>query len=398
MTLRIEVRGPGLTSGPLVLYETGEQGLIFGRPGAISRRVDIYSGRDVLASGGSWTTTLHDPDGLFAPDGLFGQDWREVTITAAIDTRLVFVGRADQILTPAGGAGQRTQVRWRDLVDNFLAQPVDGVDPDQADLRIVARTTLASALRRYGIVPRTPPPALGLWLPERTSTLRQWLWPVLAALGYELDWAGTVIGDTLATGIYVAEPDGFGNTSGAGLPVFFDQHLVSTSPRIDHGREQVVNLWSGRRRFWDAAEMKFDREDVNAYGSLQIASLAVASRSIYGARRARMDLSQIDELLGTIRGIADRLIGRRLWPHARAEFLVRGRDAADLHIGDGFVTGLAYESTLGRGLSRVWRVIGHTLDMERETVKLYAEARDGRDADYRRWRDAGAGQFEAATD
>ena len=62
-----------------------------------------------------------------------------------------------------------------------------------------------------------------------------------------------------------------------------------------------------------------------------------------------------------------------------------GEVAADLRIGDGFITDFNFNVNLGRGLHRTWRVIGRTFDMRDEVIKIEAEMRDGRDEDYQDW-------------
>ena len=75
---------------------------------------------------------------------------------------------------------------------------------------------------------------------------------------------------------------------------------------------------------------------------------------------------------------------------------IAGPEAAALRIGDGFATDFALGVTAGRGLSRTWRVQGRTVDLMTETTTLYAEMRDGRDADYTAWEAAGAVEETAA--
>ena len=97
-----------------------------------------------------------------------------------------------------------------------------------------------------------------------------------------------------------------------------------------------------------------------------------------------------------IQAIANRMIRRRAWPHSRAQFRLRGPEAAGLRIGDGLVTDFALGVRAGRGLSGVWRVQGRTVDLLSENVLLYCEARDGRDADYQAWQTAGGDIVDAA--
>ena len=387
MALRLWIQAPTLTSGPLNLYETGAPGRLYpDMLSSITRKVDIYTGRDSIASAGTLTTVLDNRDGLFSPDGVFAPRWRDAVIVAQIDANVVFIGRAEK--TGDGTAGVKATIQWRDLVDDFLAQQIPGAGDDM----LVAQTDLTATLQALG-VPTGTTASQSMWLPRETTTLRKWLSPVLAALGLTLDWTATARGDEIDAGFRLQTEATFGN--GPQLPRFIDAQLVGDA-RWDSGRSQVFNLWSGQRRFFDAADARFDSEDVEALGDPAAFGIVRYSREHFGERKARLDLSQVQDTRERIIEIANDVINRRAWPHPRGDFTLRGAEASALRIGDGLVTDFALGIAAGRGLSRVWRVQGRTVDLIDETTKLYCEVRDGRDADYLAWRAAGA-QTEDAT-
>ena len=109
MALRLWIQAPTLTSGPLNLYETGAPGRLYpDMLSSISRKVDIYTGRDSIASAGTLTTVLDNRDGLFSPDGVFAPRWRDAVIVAQIDANVVFIGRAEK--TGDGTAGVKATI------------------------------------------------------------------------------------------------------------------------------------------------------------------------------------------------------------------------------------------------------------------------------------------------
>ena len=392
MALTLTVYAPTLTGGSLVVYETGVAStrLYPESLSSVARKVDLYTGRDALASAGLVRTILDNRDGLFSPDGVFAPRWREVALVAEVDSRVVFVGRAET--TDESTVGAKASIGWRDLVDDLLAQQVEGVPSRIAGADVLASTTLVSAVDSLGL-PTAGLPSLRLWLPERTTTIRRWLQPVLAALGWAIDWSASVTGGVLSTDFRLTHEDEFGNESG--LPRFVDRHLDG-DPKWDSGRAQVFNVWEGRRRFWDDVDLRFETEDVSALGRTATFSLPVLSREYFGDRKARLDLSQVREDRLTITGYMDDVINRRAWPHPRGTMKLRGPEAAALRIGDGFVTDFALGITGGRGLARTWRVQGRTVDLLTETTTLYCEMRDGRDADYAAWQTAGGTVVDAA--
>ena len=279
--LRLSVQAPTLTE-PLTLYETGGVGLIYERGiSAIVRKVDLYTGRDSVASAGTLRTAVDNRDGLFSPDGMFAPQWRDVLIAGVVNgVAVIFVGRAERIAE--GTAGLQATIHWRDLVDDFLAQQVEGVPSRCDNASIVASTELTSVLDAYGI-PSAGIDTLDLWLPEKTTTIRRWLLPVLGALGYSLDWTASIEADgSVDAGFRVQHEDEFGNESE--LPRFTDAHLEGDA-RWDSGREQVLNLWSGRRRFWNATDLRFDQEDLEALGRTGPFSVPAFSRLHFGAGR-----------------------------------------------------------------------------------------------------------------
>ena len=390
--VKLWVQAPTLTGGPLTLYETGKPGRLYpARLASVTRRVDLYTGRDSVASAGTLSTTLDNRDGLFSADGLFSPHWRDVTLVAQVDLSVVLVARAEK--TSEAGAGTQAMVQWRDLVDDFLAQQVSGVGGDETDAEVVASANLRTTLEGLGL-PITGVPDLDLWLPEETTTLRKWLSPVLAAHALTIDWTATATasGDEIDIGFRIQGDEEFGNE--AGLPRFTNAHLIG-DPRWDSGRDQVFNLWTGRRRFYDTMAGRFQTEDLQARGRPAPFSTAVYSREHFGERKARLDLSQVRADAATITGIVDDIINQRAWPHSRGDFTLRGPEASALRLGDGLVTDFGLGIRAGRGLSRVWRVHGRTVDLLSETTKLYVEARDGRDADYESWRVAGANTEDA---
>ena len=392
MALTLTVYAPTLTGGRLVIYESGEPSprLYPDSLSSIARKVDLYTGRDAIASAGVLKTVLENRDGLFSPDGVFAPRWRDVAIVAEVDDRIVFIGRAET--TDESVVGAKASIGWRDLVDDLLAQQVEGIPSRIAGADVLASTTLVSAVASLGL-PTAGLPALRLWVPERTTTIRQWLLPVLAATGWTIDWSAAIAGGVLTTDFRLTNEDEFSNE--ASIPRFLDKHLVG-DPKWDSGRAQVFNVWEGRRRFWDAVEGKFETEDIAALGQDTQASLPALSREYFGDRKARVDLSQIREDRVTIVGYMNAVINRRAWPHPRGTMTVRGAEAAALRIGDGFVTDFGLGVAGGRGLSRTWRVQGRTVDLLTETTTLYAEMRDGRDADYAAWVTAGAVKETAA--
>ena len=387
MALRLWIQAPTLTVGPLTLYETGNPGRLYpDRLSSITRKTDLYTGRDSIASAGTLTTVLDNRDGLFSPDGVFAPRWRDALIVAQIDSNVVFIGRAEK--TGEGTAGVQATIQWRDLVDDFLAQQIPGAGDDN----VAAQTDLTTTLQGLG-VPTGALASQAMWLPQETTTLRRWLSPVMAALGLTLDWTATARGDEIDTGFRLQEEATFGN--GPQLPRFIDKQLIG-DVRWDSGRSQVFNLWSGNRRFFDTAAARFDSEDIEALGDPAQFGVVRYSREHFGERKARLDLSQVNDTRQRIVDIADDVINRRAWQHSRGDFTLRGGEASALRIGDGLVTDFALGVTAGRGLSRIWRVQGRTVDLLDETTKLYCEVRDGRDADYLAWRAAGAQTEDAA--
>ena len=216
----------------------------------------------------------------------------------------------------------------------------------------------------------------------------------MSALGYTIEWAATVDsnGEIDAT-FRLQSEDEFGNE--ASIPRFVDRHLVGDA-KWDSGRDQVFNIWSGRRRFWDMRRTrKFETEDIECRGLYNPSSGPAASRVTYGERKGRLDLSMVRAERYEVRAIVDAAIRKRYWPHQRAHLTLRGPEAAAMRIGDGFVSDFALAIAEGRGLARTWRVIGRTVDLLNEITKIYCEARDGRDADYNAWVAAGADTTDA---
>ena len=394
MALKLWIQAPTLTGGPLTLYETGMSGglLYPDRLSSITRKVDVYTGRDSIASAGTLTTALDNRDGLFSPDGVFAQDWRAVAIVAAIDDRVVFVGRPEK--TTEGVAGIRADIQWRDAVDDFLAQQVPGVESEDEDAgQIIAQTSLVGTLASLGLA-TAGVTDLTLWLPENATTLRRWLFPVLAVLGFSIDWTSTLnaAGEVIA-GFRVQTEAEFGNE--ADIPSFIDKHLVGDAS-WDSGRDQVFNIWTGRRRYWDREARKFETEDIECRGLYSMGSGPAASRVLYGERKGRFDMSMVRAERHAVRATIDAAIRKRWWPHQRATLTLSGPEAAALRIGDGFITSFNLGIAQGRGLARTWRVIGRTVDLLNEITKIYCEARDARDEDFSSWVAAGANTTDAA--
>ena len=384
MTLQLWVQAPTLGAAPFTIYESGMSGgrLYPDRLGSIMRRADLYTGRDAVASAGTLTTVLDNRDGLFSPDGIFAPRWRDVTLVARIDNRVVFVGRAEK--TGEGLAGTKATVQWRDLVDDFLAQQVPGTG--ETDTFKVAETGLVSTLTNLG-VDATGVTDVNLWLPEETTSIRRWLLPALSILGYSIDWSATLQNGQVAATLVLQRETAFGNQ--AEIPRFRDAQLVGDA-KWDSGRDQVFNIWEGKRRFFDAGESKFEEQTINAYGETGEFTPAFYSREHFGERKARLDLRQLRMDAGPFEATVDAVINRRAWPHSRAEFTLRGADAAALKIGDGMFVEFGLGISSGRGLAGVFRVYGRTVDLLREQTKIYCEARDGRDVDFQAWQTAGA--------
>ena len=400
MAVRIEIFSTSLTGGRTVVYESGDPApaLMNNNRPPIARRIDLYGGNRSLATGSTWSMPLYDPEGIFSEDGLLYPNFRETLLSACIGDRVVCLGRPLKVSHSSATTGAITTIQWRDLVDDLVAQRVDGIDTDDdtADQEIVAQTSLHGVLQSYGIPivvedqdgTETPIPNLDLWFPQQSSTLRDWILPVLAALGYAVDWSAAFVGGDLASTFAVTHESRFRNRTG--LPVFTDESLLKGTARWDDGRDQIFNIWTGRRRIYDAVEQEFQEIDLEEKVSIFQSSKAANSRSLYGSRRVPLNLSALrvpeDVLLAYIR-IA---ISRRLWPHPRGSMSLSGSVAADLRIGDGFITDFSFNTSLGRGLARTWRVIGRTLDLQDETIKIEAEMRDGRDEDYQDWESVGS--------
>ena len=407
----MDVYSPAVSGGPVTVYESGvvNRRLMPGFP-AVPRRTDIYTGQDSVASVGTWKMKVSNPDGLFSPDGLFAPDLRDVLCAATVSGRIVFVGRAYKLTYEQNGLV--ANVHWRDFLDDFLTQQVEGVDADTIadvprlgqDVTLVAQAWLIGVMREFGFpayrradgVTNVPAVDVPLWYPEETTTLRQWLLPVFAALGLSFDWQGVVSGNTLTPSLRASWEGEFLNR--AGIPVFTDDHLMGKVV-WDDGREQVANLWSGKRRYFDFAAGEFKRQDLEARVSFARGSTAGVSRERFGERKSRMRFDQLrvseDEMLARVNGMLE----RRLWEHPRARIQLRGPDAAGLRVGDGFCTHFGLGVGSGRGLNRYWRVIGRTLVVREEardaSTEVYAEMRDGRDEDYRDWYGA-AGRVQRA--
>ena len=291
---------------------------------------------------------VEDRDGVFSPTGIFSR-WADATVAVSIDGEPVFIGKPETVVNTGRSAGLVSRVGWRDLVDDLLTRQIQGIRSQAREgLIVVAQVSLSDLLTAYGItLPAVP--NLVLWYPERTQTLRQWVVPVLSALGYTLDWSAA--GGVTAATFDGAHESRFRNT--AALPIFRDAHLeASRSPDWSSGREQVVNIWTGKRRFFDEDELRFQTQDINGYGDLRVSSVAAGSRARYGERKARLSLEAVSGLEGTVRRVADALINRRAWPHPRATFRLLGTDAARLRIGDGLVSAFGFASSAGVGLRR----------------------------------------------
>ena len=394
MTLVVTIHSPLVTGGEIEIYRTGASGSarLFRGSSPVVRRADVFTGSQSVASAGTWSMEVSDPDGVFSPTGIFSR-WDEATVSVSIDAQPVFIGKPETVQTSGRAAGLKSRIVWRDLVDELLTRQVDGIRSQAREgLIVIAQVPIASLLAAYGIVlPGLP--SLTLWYPERTQTIRQWVIPVLAALGYSLDWDASA-GITAATFVGAHESR-FRNT--AQIPYFTDAHLEGgRAPDWSSGREQVVNLWTGRRRFFDEPNLRFGSEDVNAYGDLRVSSVAAGSRARYGERKARLNLEAVSGIEGVTRRIADNMINRRAWPHPRSVFRLIGADAAALRIGDGFVSAFSFATSAGAGLRRVWRVQGRSVDLEVESATIYAESRDARDEDYQFWVDGGGVSVEAS--
>ena len=394
MTLVVTVWSPLLTGGSMEIYRSGAAGSARLLEGSspVARKTDVFSGADSVASAGTWRMQVHDPDGIFGSDGIFAR-WDAATVSVTIQGEPVFIGRPETVESAGSHAGITARIVWRDLVDDLLARQVRGIRSQAREgLIVVAQARLVEFLAGFGITVPSPP-EMTLWYPERTQTLRKWLVPVLSALGYSLDWDAS--GGVTAARIVGAHESRFRNS--ASLPIFRDAHLEGgRAPTWTSGREQVINLWSGRRRFFNEESLRFETQDVNGYGDLRISSTAAGSRTRYGERAARLSLEAISGLEGVIVRVADDMINRRAWPHPRATFRLIGRSAAALRIGDGLVTSMALATSQGIGLRHVWRVQGRSVDLETESATLYCERRDDRDEDYRHWSGAGGTTHEGS--
>lgn len=395
MTLRVTVHSPLLTGGSLEIYRSGQVGSSRLHEGSspVVRRADVFTGSQSVASSGTWRMALADPDGIFGPTGIFSR-WSDASVSISLDGAPVYVGKPESVVVSGKSTGLVVNITWRDLVDDLLTRQIQGIRAQSREgLIVLGQVRLDALLASYGItLPALPD--LTLWYPERTQAIRQWVVPVLSALGYTLDWDAS--GGVEAATFTGAKETRFLNT--ASLPVFTDAHLEGTRPPDwTSGREQVVNVWSGRQRFFDGEVLRFDTRDVNAYGDLRITSVAAGSRARYGERKARLNLEAVSGIHGTVRRIADDLINRRSWPHPRATMRLLGSDAGTLRIGDGIVTDFRFDTTAGAGLNRVWRVQGRSVDLETESVMLYVESRDARDEDYVYWRDTNAASTYGAS-
>ena len=289
MTARIEIYSPSLTTGSIVVYESGDPApsLIKSSWQPIARRVDLYGGNRSIATGSIWSMKLYDPQGIYGEDGLFYPNFREVLLVAYVNDRVVFLGRPLKISHSSTSAGAITTIQWRDLVDDLVAQRIDGIDSDDTGNQdIVAQTSLHEVLESYGIPvvvedkdgTETPIPDLNLWYPQQSSTLRGWILPVLAALGYSVDWAATLSAGDLTRTFAITHEGRFRNRTG--LPVFTDASLLKGAATWDDGRAQIFNIWTGQRRIYNNAEMEFQQISLEEKISIFERSQAEASRRI----------------------------------------------------------------------------------------------------------------------
>ena len=77
---------------------------------------------------------------MFSPNDVFALDWRTVTLVAAFDDNVVFVGLAKKA-EDRDCQSATLDIQWRDLVDDLLAQQVPGVESEVVDaVEIVAET------------------------------------------------------------------------------------------------------------------------------------------------------------------------------------------------------------------------------------------------------------------
>ena len=411
MTLQIDVHTPSISAGSVRVFRAGErnQRLMPGFP-AVPRRTDLYTGADAVSSVGSWKMKVLNEDGLFSPDGLFAPDMKAPFVAASVSNRVVFLGKAVKLSYEAHkSGGVIASIHWRDFLDDFLTRQIDGVDeetvrsgfvPGSADedreIEVIAQALLLQVMGALGF-PRyrrangamVPAADVPLWYPENTTTIRQWLLPVFAALGLSYDWTATINAGTgtLTAGLRASWEGEFLNR--ASLPIFTDSHLLKIGA-WDDGREQVANLWEGKFRWWDTEERRFQTRDVDvrvAYGTWSVAN---QSRLIFGERKSRIRFDQL-RLASEydLDVMVSEMLARRLWEHPRVRMTLQGAAAAGLRVGDGFITHFRLGIVSGRGLRRHWRVLGRTLvvreDARDASIEVYAEVRDGRDEDYRDW-------------
>ena len=397
---RVEIYAPSITRGSHVVYDSGlpNQAMLTGSPQSFSRRIDLYGGNRSLATAGAWQMKLFDPEGLYSEDGLFWPNLREALVVASISGRVVFLGSAVKVSHTGNKAGVITAIHWRDLVDDLAAQRVEGIPTGETEGQvIIAQTTLHEILEANGIPLRvvdldgtvTDIVDVDIWYPIQSTTIRQWLFPVLAALGYAVDWAANISGGVLVSTFAVTHESRFRNRL-PGLPLFTDRSLLGNAVSWDDGRQQIANVWTGNHRTYDTVAQEFVTQETTALVDESIFSVAVASREDYGSRRINLNLSALRVDEESLIGYANAALARRLWPHPRGKMSLTGGAAADLRIGDGFVTDFNLGTGVGRGLARTWRVIGRTINLQDEVIQVEAEMRDNRDEDFEDWRSLGS--------
>ena len=203
-------------------------------------------------------------------------------------------------------------------------------------------------------------------------------------MGYAVDWSADTENGILDQNFKITHEGRFRNRL-PGIPRFTDHSLIESSLRWDDGRNQVANVWTGTRRYFDDVDLEFKTEDLEERVSRLPTSFAERSRSDYGERRLKLNLSAFRLDSETMKGYIRTALARRLWPHRRGTLSLRGDHAANLRIGDGFICDFHFNIGSGFGFANTCRVIGRTVNMQDEIISIDFEVRDARDEDYQDW-------------
>ena len=146
MTLRVEFFSPAIKNSRFLVYESGvrENYMTNRNIKPFSRKIDLYGGDRSIAVGGYWNLELYDPQGFFSETGIFSPDLRSVVATVTLGERVVFVGRAEKINHKSKDGGLLTSIQLRDIVDDLVAQRVEGIVTDAVEEEVFVAQTFLS--------------------------------------------------------------------------------------------------------------------------------------------------------------------------------------------------------------------------------------------------------------